>query len=309
MIKIPSSIEAGKGVTLCSDTSEPIYITQNGVLLPEPLNLLPDVPFNFFPQAPGHYTFKANGCEAELEVTDGLSISGPVNVDGMWFSSQWSSVVERGREPETFAMLPELVQPGSIVYDIGANIGLYAREFLRLGAYVYCFEPNPAAMHYLSMNLAGLLNYQILPLAVSDKCGTVDLIVNPDNLLLGSMVPIKQGITIGVSGIALDDTIERYSLKPPNVIKMDIEGGEVLAIKGMLQTIGRYHPVLIFELHGYIPARETLKHLSDYSWRIPGRDGCYTPAELEGIFGDSCYQVVGVTEQPARECAGTQVTH
>lgn len=298
-IEVPHSIQAGEFVTLTLRGSEPqaCYISQNGVLLTELVNLQPDIPFGFFPGAPGHYTFKANGCEAELEVIADLDIHKPVLVDGMWFSSQWSSVVERGREPAVTAMLPQLVRTGSVVYDLGANIGLYARDFLRLGACVYCFEPNPIALHYLSHNLAESGNYLILPFAVSDKCGTVDLIVNPDNLALGSSYFPKQGITIAVQSVGLDEAIERYSLRAPDVIKMDIEGAEVLAIKGMLQTIEKHHPTLIFELHGYVAARATLRYLDAYSWQIPGEERRYSAKELAGIFPDACVQVVGQTER------------
>jgi len=303
IIEVKDSIQLGQRVTFTlrqSSTPQACYILQNRVMLPDAVTLEPDQPFEFFPEAPGNYVVKGPGCEASVDVLESEdSCSGPVLTSQIWYPSAWTAAVDRGYESAAMSMLPRIVPPACVVYDLGANIGLYAREFLRLTTnrgYVYCFEPNPLALHYLSMNLAttDAGNYLILPLAVSDGFGTTELVVNPDNLALSSSYFQKRGIRIGVQSVALDDVIESYGLRAPDVIKMDIEGGEVVAIKGMLQTIEKYKPVLIFELHGHHVAINTLKYLGAYDWQIAGEDRHYTASQLADTFPDACLQVIGV---------------
>jgi len=271
-------------------------------MLPEPVTLQPDEPFHYRPEAPGHYIIRGADCEASFDVLSDFDInSGPMLEGGIWCPSAWQASVNKGYESSVMAMLPQMVRTGSVVYDIGANIGVYAKRFLELinrAGYLYCFEPSPLAIHYLSHNLrqAAGGNYLILPLALADRCGTIELVLNPDNEGLGSMVFDKRGIRVGVSAITLDVAISRFSLLPPDVIKMDIEAGEMVAIEGMLETIKHHRPALIFELHGQDAAKETLKYLEAYRWQLPGEDRYYSAQELSDIFPESCLQVIGRAE-------------
>ena len=304
-IEVLNSVPIGQSVTLTlrkSLTSQDCYILQNRIMLPEPVTLQPDEPFHYSPEAPGHYIIRGADCEASFDVLSDFDInSGPTLEGGIWFPSAWQASVNKGYESSVMAMLPQMVRTGSVVYDIGANIGLYAKRFLELmnqAGYLYCFEPSPLAIHYLSHNLrqAAGDNYLILPLALSDRCGKIDLVLNPDNEALGSMVFDKRGIRIGVSAIKLDVAISRFCLRLPDVIKMDIEAGEMVAIKGMLETIEKNRPVLIFELHGQAAAKETLKYLDAYRWQVPGEDRYYSAQELSNVFPESCVQVIGRAE-------------
>jgi FkbM family methyltransferase len=304
IIEVPDAIPIGQATTLIlrqSTAPEDCFILQNGILLPESITLQPNEPFPYFPEAPGHYIIRGEDFETSLDVVAAVDLrSGPVVADDFWFPSAWTALIEKGREPEVTALLPRFVRSGSVAYDLGANIGLHAAQFLRLtneAGYVYCFEPNPIALHYLSHNLirTGASNYLILPLAVADGCSTIDIVINPDNHALASSVSAKRGIRIGVDSMALDDAIQRYGLRPPDIIKMDIEGAEILAIKGMLGTVEKHKPVLLFELHGQIAASETLKYLEAYRWQIVGEDKTYTVGELAEVTPVGPFQVIGVT--------------
>jgi hypothetical protein len=56
--------------------------------------------------------------------------------------------------------------------------------------------------------------------------------------------------SIEVPSISLDDFVYRDGNPPPQVIKMDIEGGEVLALQGMSRILVEAHPLIFLELHG-----------------------------------------------------------
>lgn len=301
-IEVPNAIRIGQALTLtlrdCAATKD-CHIIQNSILLPDPVTLQPDEPFHYFPEAPGHYIIRGTDCAASFDVLVDIDVHpGPVLAGRLWFPSAWTAAVGNGHESAVMTMLPRLIRAGSVVYDIGANIGLYATRFLSLvnnSGYVYCFEPNPVATHYLSHNLAatGAKNYLILPFAIADRRGAIDLILNPDNHGLGSVALAKQGVKIKVDTMTLDEGVARFGFRPPDVIKMDIEGGETLAINGMRETIERHRPALIFELHGRQAARETLKGLGAYLWQIPGENEQYSARQLADIFPEACLQVIG----------------
>jgi FkbM family methyltransferase len=303
-IEVPGTIPVGHALTFTlrdSSAAADCYLVQNHILLPGAITLQPDEPFHYFPEAPGHYLIKGPDFEAAFDVVvlDIDDHAGPVFAQEMWFPSAWTAAVAAGHESTVMAQLPQIIKSGSVVYDIGANIGLYARQFLQLAnsaGYVYCFEPNPIAIHYLQHNLVktGSDNYLIFPVAVADEAGMIDLVVNPDNHGLGSLLLNKLGMKIKVEALTLDAAVAQFGLRPPDVIKMDIEGGETVAIKGMQETIARHRPLLIFELHGRWAARETLKFLGAYNWRIPGESRQYAAEQFADAFPDACLQVIGV---------------
>jgi hypothetical protein len=65
----------------------------------------------------------------------------------------------------------------------------------------------------------------------------------------GRPEPVYAG-AITVPGIALDDFVYRQGNPAPQVIKMDIEGGEVLALPGMKRLLAEAQPLLLLEMHG-----------------------------------------------------------
>ena len=56
--------------------------------------------------------------------------------------------------------------------------------------------------------------------------------------------------SIEVTTAGLDDLVYEKGLPAPDVIKMDIEGGEVLALPGAARLLKEKHPLLLLELHG-----------------------------------------------------------
>lgn len=305
-IEVPNTIRIGQALDITlrnSANARDCHIVQNHILLPEVITLDPDEHFHYFPEAPGYYTIQGSDCAGSFHVTVDLEVdSGPVLARGMWFPSAWTAAVGAGHESGLIARLPEFVQPGAVVFDIGANIGLYSIRFVDLvddSGCVYCFEPSPLALHYLSHNLGvkGGNNYLILPLAIADRSDSMEFVLNPDNHGLGSIIPAKRGIKIRVDTITLDEAVTRFSLRPPDLIKMDVEGGEILAIDGMRDTIETHLPTLIFELHGRDAARATLKNLRSYDWQIPAEDRHYSAGELADAFPDACLQVIGVARR------------
>ncbi|NSW53044.1 MAG: FkbM family methyltransferase [Anaerolineae bacterium] len=164
-------------------------------------------------------------------------------------------------EPELQKAVQMYFKPGMVVYDIGANIGYISLLFLRAvgtTGHVYAFEALPANVERLKQNLipsGALHKVTVFHAAVINQETPVEFLVHSSTSMgkaLGSAgrKDAHYESTIQVPGIALDTFVSTQQLPKPDVIKMDIEGGEVLAIEGMRVTLTTHHPLLLIELHG-----------------------------------------------------------
>lgn len=162
-------------------------------------------------------------------------------------------------EMELQQAIQDWVKPGMVAYDLGANVGyvsLMLAKQVGAGGKVFAFEPLPANQERLRANLG--LNPQVqvmpVPMAVSDKSGsqTFQLHASDDmGKLRGSAGrPAKYMSNIPVETISLDDFVFGRHNPVPDVVKMDIEGGEVLAFGGMKLLLAEVCPLLLVETHG-----------------------------------------------------------
>ena len=153
-------------------------------------------------------------------------------------------------EYEKQQVIAREVQPGSVFYDVGANVGFYSllgSSLVGRGK-VFAFEPVPRNVGYLRKHLAlnGIANVEVLALAVSDKPGTASFEIEQT----GFMGHFSAEGDITVSTATLDSLVKQGRILPPNYIKMDIEGAELLALRGARETFERYRPMLFLATHG-----------------------------------------------------------
>ncbi len=267
-----------------------------------------------FPEAPGRYTLAAEwrspggggGWEKIDFAVSAPRSSGPeprkIELDPqttIWIPNDWEAGVFRLAEKAPIELLETMIEPGSTVYDIGANVGVYtARMARRAGPWgrVVCIEANPICVQYLRTNvlLARLDNVDILPVAVLHKTGETRFTVNYGNSNLGlseesGHYAVKVGHEVTVPCFELDQLVAAYDLRPPDVIKLDVEGAEHLVMLGMLRTLEKRRPLLMIELHGEDCAASTLEVLDRYDYRY--RD----PASGEDFGGAAaiCERFVG----------------
>jgi FkbM family methyltransferase len=156
-------------------------------------------------------------------------------------------------EPLVQKALSRCLQAGMVFYDIGANVGF----FTLLGAkavgpsgHVYASEPIPQNAAVLRHNLAlnGFENVSIVNRAVSERSGKGQMEVESSFVTAAlSSGSGRGGIVVEV--ISIDDAIKGLGLRPPRVVKIDVEGGEIRVIRGMRQTLEHFQPVVVCELH------------------------------------------------------------
>jgi FkbM family methyltransferase len=169
-------------------------------------------------------------------------------------------------EAELQATLRSLVKPGMVAYDVGANIGYISLMLARLAGEqgrVFAFEALPENVKRVQANLQ-LNNLDgrvtVVAVAVVGESGPVHFLVGPSNGMgkaegSAGRQEITYAETITVEGISLDEFVFQKGNLPPQLIKIDIEGGEVLALPGMQRVLEEYHPLILMELHGPEAAR------------------------------------------------------
>lgn len=170
--------------------------------------------------------------------------------------------VNKVHEESTTALFRRVVRERDVVIDLGANIGYFTLLAARLvgkEGKVFAFEPEPRNYGYLVRNveLNRYENVVALQKAVADRHGVVKLFTCPYDT--GHHTIQKyDGIQayrpdfvderkeyVEVEQVSLDDFFGEL-VGPINVIKMDVEGAEMLALMGMEQVIRRNRDLVMF---------------------------------------------------------------
>jgi len=199
-----------------------------------------------------------------------------LNYEDGWFSN-YVAVHGYWEKMETEAVRAH-VRPGMRVLDIGAHTGYYTILFSNLvgeRGRVIAFEPEPASFLTLQRNIEGLRyhNVELVNKAVWDATGEVGLNINRDDSLDHSIVVARDGMSsVTVDAIAVDDYVGDATF---DVIKMDIQGGEGRAMRGMQRTLARHLPeVIVTELwpsaleKASTPASRLFQELLDLGYDI-----------------------------------------
>ncbi|WP_166647142.1 FkbM family methyltransferase [Prosthecobacter fusiformis] len=156
-------------------------------------------------------------------------------------------------EPVTERFILEHVPESGGFADIGANVGYFSLlvASLRRDALVHSFEPNPPIASLLEKsvqlnNLSGRVT--VNRLAVGDQAGVLPFCLHDTNTGHSRLAADGVGGDIEVPVIVWDDW---WALKVPepriHCVKMDIEGAELLALRGMKNFLLRQKPALIVE--------------------------------------------------------------
>ena len=131
-----------------------------------------------------------------------------------------------------------------VIYDIGANRGLTALRFLNTfpNATLFAFEPIEELSNELQRKFADSENVKITNCAISDKSGTLTFYINksldtsstlPSKLTgLNSDAQVKTLNKITVPCQTIDETFYKNKLSVINILKLDIQGGELKALQG-----------------------------------------------------------------------------
>ncbi len=183
-------------------------------------------------------------------------------------------------EPDETRVMDLLAASARQILDVGANIGWYAVRFAQRQpqAQVHAFEPMPTAYAYLQRNVAanGVAGRVVIyNHGLSSSSGAVNFFISPKSGTNASLLNVAGAqdarSVVGLT-LTLDDWVANHGITP-DFIKCDVEGAELLVMRGGGQTLARHKPVIFTELlrkwslpFGYHP-NDMLTYLADLGYR------------------------------------------
>lgn len=192
---------------------------------------------------------KRNGIHYHLDLSEGIDLA-------IFIFGHFQPKVIRNR----FYTLPR----DAVVFDVGANMGSMALSFAIHAPYgmVHAFEPTDYAFKKLLKNID--LNPDLKPCIVpvkrfvTDRTSTVPVNFATASWKTDSFFthghPVHGGIeksTGRAQSITLDEYCNTNAISRLDLIKIDTEGHEMAVIKGAMETLSQFHPVIIFEVGKY----------------------------------------------------------
>jgi FkbM family methyltransferase len=161
-------------------------------------------------------------------------------------------------EPDELAIMARVIRPGSVIADIGANVGNHAVYFEKclFAKEVIVFEVNPEAIDILlinhALNQCAHWNMSFLRYALSNNFAPISIVpAKPDNLGGTRFRQDEAGALRCMTG---DSVLANH---PVDFIKLDVEGSEMAVLGGLKETLRRWRPTLFVEvLSRNLPAFE-----------------------------------------------------
>ena len=143
------------------------------------------------------------------------------------------------------SLMKKYIKTGDVVLDIGANIGFYAEILSGIvgdKGKVHCFEPDVTNFKHLQSRCLNINNIVINNKAVSDKTETIKIYTSKKlNVDHRTYKPDEYDQEIDIHAISVVDYLSSYNSIQNNngisFIKMDIQGFEMSAVKGMTNTL------------------------------------------------------------------------
>ena len=156
----------------------------------------------------------------------------------------------REYEPHVRQAIRDCVQEGDVVVDVGANVGciaLLAAALVGARGLVAAVEPVPENVQllYAGMEVNEAHNVRVLPYAASDRAGVVSIAGGSNAHLVAAQPPGPAAVY--AQAVRLDDALSWLSRL--DLVKIDVEGHEVLAFDGFRNLIERHRPALVIEFN------------------------------------------------------------
>jgi FkbM family methyltransferase len=173
----------------------------------------------------------------------------------------------------------------AVIIDVGANIGSMTLQFAKIAetGHVYAVEPTSYAFAKLTTNLS-------LNPALADRVTAVQVFASDQSQYRSRLQaysswkidasadnahPLHGGTlksgsaNDAVPAVTLDDLCEQQGIGRVDYIKIDTDGHELKVLKGAIQTMRRWHPVIVFEAGLYIFREQNIEFRDFYELLAP----------------------------------------
>jgi FkbM family methyltransferase len=206
-------------------------------------------------------------------------------------------------------LMLELGRPPTAIMDVGANKGdtalKYRAKFPK--AEIFCFEPFPDSVTALQQAVGSDKRTHVVPMAVTNESGHRTFYVN-HAAATNSLLPRPESArryyaqkagprgSIQVPATTLDDYVAQHPSSAPQILKFDIQGGEMLALQGAQQLLhsGRVH--LIYTEIFFVPHYEAAplfhdiwSHLAQHGYSLFDIYNLHRARNGQIRFGDALF--------------------
>lgn len=177
----------------------------------------------------------------------------------------FNRLMKAHHEMAIFQYYRKSLKEDSIMYDIGANIGVHtiaaSQKIINNKGKIICFEPDPSNLKLLKENIK-FNEIESLCEVVSSSVGNCIGKVNFQRDLVsgatGNLSALREislqhqwtdrkAIEITVDCITIDFIVFEKKFLPPDVVKIDVEGAESIVLEGMKKTMKEYHPDIVID--------------------------------------------------------------
>lgn len=159
-----------------------------------------------------------------------------------WFRDDYDALLDR-------------LRPGDRVLDLGGHLGTFALAAAALGCQVVCVEAAPAHVRLLeaSVRRNGFDALTVVHAAVADHQGTVEFvpsgpwgtIANPVVRAAPGEIQLRAYEPISVPAVTVDALLEQLGWSRVDAVKIDVEGAEVMVLRGMAGLLARPDPPMV----------------------------------------------------------------
>ena len=166
----------------------------------------------------------------------------------------WDQVNDGLWEPETFRIIEKYAEPSRAFIDIGAWIGPTTLFGACVAGKVFSVEPDPVAISALkdniALNAALATKIRLFEGCIANVSGPVS-IGNPKGFgnTLSSLLYKNENRQHSTEGLNFSDFVSTFDIENCSLIKMDIEGAEMLVLPTMIDYLVQYKPSLFLSIH------------------------------------------------------------
>jgi FkbM family methyltransferase len=193
---------------------------------------------------PEWYEFQP-GLWMQLNLRD--LIQQTILLEGMW-------------DPALTRLIESTLKPGDVFIDVGAHVGyftLLAGRRVGPAGVVLSIEPNPVALQQLRKHVerSHLEHVQTAHTACGDSSDPVRLYLHTEsNSSMASLSAANatSGVAVEVACTTLDDLCRAHGLARAHLVKIDVEGAELLVLRGMERILREMRPVIVLELEPHL---------------------------------------------------------
>ena len=204
-------------------------------------------------------------------------------------------VLNDAYEKRISEIIGKYIKDDSIIFDVGSNFGFFTMQASKKATKgkIYAFEPVPESFGYLERNIKinNLENHVTgIWAAVSDKQGTIRITTNKfgGNHILNRIRSGSAKNTAIVKSMTIDSFCAKNKINRLDLLKCDVEGAELMVLRGAKSMIKRCMPIIILEIQenwamrfGYAPSEifDLLKDLG-YNYSLITNKGIIRPTTI-----------------------------